>query len=118
MKNGDPHHQEDMAKNMEIQVQFLTDTRVIAEFLESIIILEKKYECKTYTSPFDGIVDIVNASQDLVCSLNPDQLSINKKRMSFMQTASVTDAPDHLFGEPIENPGDPKLDPRTLTAQQ
>ena len=63
MKYGDPYHQEDMAKNMEIQVQFLTDARVIAEFLESIIILGKKYECKTYTSPFDGIVDIVNASQ-------------------------------------------------------
>ena len=49
---------------------------------------------------------------------NPDQLSINKKRMKFMETASVTEAPDHLFGELIKNPGDPKLDPRTLTAQQ
>ena len=109
-KNYDAMHQEDMAKNMAIQVQFLTDTRVIAEFLESILKLGEKCKWKTYTSPFDGVVDIKNVLQG---TLSPDPLKIK-----IMETTSVTEAPDHLFGEPMMDPGDPKLDPRTLTANQ
>ena len=118
MKYKDPYHQEDMAKIIYVQVQFLTDTRVIAEFMESMEILGKKYAWKTYTSPYDGIVDILNAQQGLVNTLNPGQKAINEQRMTYVETASVTEASDHVFGEQVKNPGDPKLDPRVLSAQQ
>ena len=76
-KNFDAMHQEDMAKNMAIQAQFLTNTRVIAEFLESILRLGGKYKWKSYTSPFDGVVDITNVSQGIEGSLSQDHLKIN-----------------------------------------
>ena len=109
-KPSDAMHQRDMAKNMAIHMEFLTDAKVIAEFFESILKLGDKYKWKTYTSPFDGVVDIKNVLQG---SLSPDPLKIK-----IMETTSVTEAPDHLYGEPMMDPGDPKLDPRTLTANQ
>ena len=57
-------------------------------------------------------------TKGLVNKLNPGQKAINEQRMKYMETASSTEASDHMFGEQIKNPGDPKLDPRALSAQQ
>ena len=35
-----------------------------------------------------------------------------------METASVADARDYLFGEPMTNPGEAKIDPQSLSCEQ
>ena len=118
MKYKDPMHQEDMARNMQVQVEIPTDAKVIAEFLQTMEVLGRKYEHKTYTSPCCGIVDKQNAKDGFVNSSNPNQKEINDQLATYVETASITLIVDHVFGERIEIPGDPNLDPRELSAQQ
>ena len=116
MKDGDPHHFDDMARNLEIKVQQVTAARTIAEFMRSIEIIGQQYEPKTYITPFDGIVDVQNAQLEVIGTvLRADQVRLNAERETYLRTASIKLVPDHVFGEPMKNPGEERLDPRELT---
>ena len=113
MKDGDAHHFEDMARNLEVNVQHVTAARTIAEFMRSIELIGQQYEPKTYTTPFGGVVDVQNAQLEVVGTvLRPDQVKLNAERNSYLRTASIKLVPDHVFGEPMKYPGEERLDPR------
>ena len=118
MKEGDPFHHDNMASNIEEKVQQVTATRVIAEFMRSIEIIGKQYEAKTYTTPYDGVVDMQNAQLEGVGPLPPaDQEKELAERAKYVMHASVKLVPDHVFGEPMKNPQE-RWDPRSLSAEQ
>ena len=118
MKEGDPFHHEDMARNVEVKVQQVTATRIIAEFMRSIEIVGKQYDVKTYATPYDGIVDMQNAQLEGVGPLlSAEQEQELAERVAYIKKASVALCPDHAFGEPMKNPEE-RLDPRSLTAEQ
>ena len=118
MKEGDPFHHDNMASNIEKKVQQVTATRIIAEFMRSIEIIGKQYEAKTYTTPYDGVVDMQNAQLEGVGPLPPaDQEKELAERVKYVMNASVKLVPDHVFGEPMKIPQE-RLDPRSLSAEQ
>jgi len=118
MHKGDPFHHDNMAHNMEVKVQQVTAARIFAEFMRSMEILTKQYDVKTYTTPYDGIVDEQNAKLEVVGPLlSAEQEKEQAERATYMKDASVTLCPDHVFGEPMKNP-DERMDPRCLTAMQ
>ena len=102
MKDGDPHHFDDMARNLEIKVQQITAARTIAEFMRSIEIIGQQYEPKTYTTPFYGIVDVQNAQLEVIGTvLRADQVRLNAERETYLRIASIKLVTDHVFGEPM-----------------
>jgi hypothetical protein len=118
MQKGDVFHHDGMARNVEVKVQQVTATRIIAEFMRSIEIVGKQYDVKTYTTPYDGIVDMQNAQLEGVGPLlSAEQKQELAERVTYMKKASVALCPDHVFGEPMKNPEE-RMDPRSLTAEQ
>ena len=107
-----------MARNVEVKVQQVTATRIIAEFMRSIEIVGKQYDVKTYTTPYDGIVDMQNVQLEGVGRLlSAEQEKELAERTTYMKNAFVVLCPDHVFGEPMKNPEE-RMDPRSLTAKQ
>ena len=118
MHKGDPFHHESMADNMEVMVKHVTAARKILDFVQSIKILAKQYEVKTYTTLHDGIVDEQNAKLEVIGPLlTVAQETEQAERVRYMKEASVTLCPDHVFGEPMKHPYE-TMDPRSFTAAQ
>ena len=69
---------------------------------------------KTYTTPYDGVVDMQNAQLTGVGPLLlAEQEQELAERATYIKKASVAPVPDFVFGKPMKNPEE-RLDPRSL----